>query len=156
MQIELTVNGAKTSVESDGRRTLLEVLREDLGLTGTKYGCGDGDCRACTVLVDGEAVASCQVSIGDVKGRRVGTIEGLARGDELHPVQKAFVEAEAMQCGYCVPGMILTTVGLLAETPKPDDDAIVEAMNGNLCRCCGYDNILRAVKIAAGRKEDAR
>ena len=156
MKLELTLNGATTSVDGDAERTLLEVLREDLGLTGTKYGCGEGDCRACTVLVDGEAVPACQLAIGDVKGREVRTIEGLAKGDELHPVQKAFLEAGAMQCGYCVPGMVLTAVGLLAKNPTPDDDAIVGAMNGNICRCCGYGNILRAVRIAADRKEEAR
>lgn len=156
MRLELTLNGARTSVDSDETRTLLEVLREDLDLTGTKYGCGDGDCRACTVLIDGEAAPSCQVRIGDAKGREVRTIEGLADGDELHAVQRAFVEADAMQCGYCVPGMVLAAVGLLAKNPKPDDAAIVEGMNGNICRCCGYGNILEAVRIAAGRKGNAR
>ena len=153
MRVEFTLNGAKRGLEVEGGRLLLEVLREDLGLTGTKYGCGEGDCRACTVLVDGKAVPSCQLTISEVKDREVKTIEGLATGDELHPVQRAFITAGAMQCGYCVPGMILTAAGLLAKNPKPTDDEIVEAMDGNLCRCCGYVNILDAVRIAAGRKE---
>ena len=156
MRLEFTLNGASTSVDTDGERTLLEVLRESLGLTGTKYGCGAGDCRACTVLLDGQAVPSCQVEMAEVKGRSVKTIEGLAKGDDLHFVQKAFLEADAMQCGYCVPGMILTAVELLANDAAPSDEAIVSAMNGNICRCCGYENILRAVRIAAGRKEGAR
>jgi aerobic-type carbon monoxide dehydrogenase small subunit (CoxS/CutS family) len=150
MQLEFTVNGAARRLDVEGERTLLEVLREDLGLTGTKYGCGEGDCRACTVLLDGEARPSCQVPIATVKGREVRTIESLAANGELHPVQRAFIAAGAMQCGYCVPGMILATVGLLAKNPKPDDDEIVEALNGNLCRCCGYVNVLNAARIAAG------
>jgi aerobic-type carbon monoxide dehydrogenase small subunit (CoxS/CutS family) len=154
MQLEFTLNGAKHRLETDGERTLLEVLREDLGLTGAKYGCGEGDCRACTVLVGGEAVASCQLSIREMKDKEVRTIEGLAAAGGLHPVQRAFIEAGAMQCGYCVPGMILTAASLLAENPKPTDAQIVEAMDGNLCRCCGYVNILEAVRIAAGRKEE--
>jgi len=156
MRFEFTLNDARTSIDCDEKRTLLEVLREDLGLTGTKYGCGEGDCRACTVLVDGEAVPSCQTRIPDVVGRRIRTIEGLAKGSELHPVQKAFIEADAMQCGYCVPGMVLSAVALLEKDPAPGDDAIVDAMDGNICRCCGYGNILRAVRIAAGRRESAR
>jgi aerobic-type carbon monoxide dehydrogenase small subunit (CoxS/CutS family) len=152
-RVEFTLNGAKQSLEVEGARSLLEVLREDLGLTGTKYGCGEGDCRACAVLVDGKAVPSCQLPMAEVKGREVKTIEGLAAGGDLHPLQRAFVMAGAMQCGYCVPGMILTAAGLLAKNPHPSDAEIVEGMNGNLCRCCGYVNILEAVRIAAGRKE---
>ena len=154
MQLEFTLNGEKRRLEADGERTLLEVLREDLDLTGTKYGCGEGDCRACTVLLDGEAVPSCQLSIREVQAREVRTIEGLAASGDLHPVQRAFIEAGAMQCGYCVPGMVLTAVGLLARNPRPADAEIVAAMDGNLCRCCGYVNILKAVRIAAGRKEE--
>ena len=152
-RFELLVNGARRAVDADAETTLLEVLREDLGLTGTKYGCGEGDCRACTVLVDGEAVPSCQLAIREVKEKEVRTIEGLAAGGGLHPVQQAFIEAGAMQCGYCVPGMVLTAVGLLAANPRPTDAQIVETLDGNLCRCCGYVNILKAVRIAAGRKE---
>jgi aerobic-type carbon monoxide dehydrogenase small subunit (CoxS/CutS family) len=153
MRLEFTLNGARRSLEVEGERTLLEVLREDMGLTGTKYGCGEGDCRACTVLIDGEPMTSCQVPMSEVGGRQVRTIEGLAAGGELHPVQRAFIEAGAMQCGYCVPGMILTAVGLLSKNPHPGDDEIVAAMDGNLCRCAGYVNVLEAIRIAARRKE---
>jgi aerobic-type carbon monoxide dehydrogenase small subunit (CoxS/CutS family) len=153
MRVEFTLNGAKRGLDVEGGRLLLEVLREDLGLTGTKYGCGEGDCRACTVLVDGKAVPSCQLTMAEVKDREVKTIEGLATAGELHPLQRAFVMAGAMQCGYCVPGMILTAAALLEKNPSPGDAEIVEAMDGNLCRCCGYVNILDAVRIAAGRKE---
>ena len=153
MRVEFTLNGAKRGLDVEGGRLLLEVLREDLGLTGTKYGCGEGDCRACTVLVDGKAVPSCQLTMAEVKDREVKTIEGLATAGELHPVQRAFIMAGAMQCGYCVPGMILTAAALLEKNPSPGDAEIVEAMDGNLCRCCGYVNILDAVRIAAGRKE---
>ena len=149
MQVEFTLNGAKRGLEVDAERSLLEVVREDLGLTGTKYGCGEGDCRACTVLIDGEPKPSCQVPVKNVGGRQVMTIEGLAAGGKLHPVQQAFIASGAMQCGYCVPGMILTTVSLLSKNPRPGDDDIVEALDGNLCRCCGYVNILDAVRLAA-------
>lgn len=156
MAIELTINGRKQRFEGDEKRSLLEVLREDLGLTGTKYGCGQGDCRACTVLVDGEPMVSCLTSMDEVGGSEIETIEGLAKDGELHPVQRAFLEAGAMQCGYCVPGMILRTVGLLAKNPKPSEEEIVSALDGNLCRCAGYVRILEAVRIASGRKEAKR
>ena len=156
MDVKITLNGARRSLSGDARRTVLEVLREDLGLTGTKYGCGEGDCRACTVLVNGEALPACQLGLSDVAGKEVRTIEGLAGSSDLHPVQRAFLDAGAMQCGFCVPGMILTAVNLLEENPKPSDADIVEAMNGNICRCCGYVNVLKAVRLAAARKEDGR
>lgn len=146
---DFRLNGGSQRVTVDSRRTLLEVLREDLGLTGTKYGCGEGRCRACTVLLDGRPVAACQTAMDDVAGHTLETIEGLAVAGRLHPVQAAFVEEEAMQCGYCVPGMILATVGLLRANPRPTRDEIIAAMNGNLCRCCGYPNLLRAVERAA-------
>jgi len=149
MQVEFTLNGAKRGLEVDAERSLLEVVREDLGLTGTKYGCGEGDCRACTVLIDGEPKPSCQVPMKNVGGHQVMTIEGLAASGKLHPVQQAFIASGAMQCGYCVPGMILATVSLLSKNPRPGDDDIVEALDGNLCRCCGYVNILDAVRLAA-------
>lgn len=155
MAVDFTLNGEKRSVETDEQRTLLELLREDLGLTGTKYGCGEGDCRACTVLLDGDPVASCQVTGSEVRGKKVQTIEGLANGDKLHPVQQAFLDAGAMQCGYCVPGMILTAVGLLAKNPRPTDDEIADGLNGNICRCCGYPNIVEAVRRASGRTASA-
>jgi aerobic-type carbon monoxide dehydrogenase small subunit (CoxS/CutS family) len=147
--VSCTINGQSRSVTTDPRRTLLDVLREDLNLTGTKYGCGEGQCRACTVLVDGRATQACQTTIDEVAGHRVETIEGLATGEQLHPVQAAFIEEGAMQCGYCVPGMILSTVALLRRTPRPSRDEIIAGLNGNLCRCCGYVNVLKAVERCA-------
>ena len=149
MKIRLTVNGKSQQVETEGDRPLLDVLREDLGLTGTKYGCGEGQCRACTVLLDGRAVTSCRTPVRSAADRKIVTIEGLAQSGKLHRVQQAFVDANAMQCGYCVPGMVLTAVALLERNPKPTDAQIVEGMNGNLCRCCGYPNLIAAVKKAA-------
>ena len=147
--VAFTLNAKPQRISTDLRRTLLEVLREDLQLTGTKYGCGEGQCRACTVLMDGKAVQSCQVTLEEMAGRQIQTIEGLAHEDKLHPVQEAFMRENAMQCGYCVPGMIMATVGLLARNPKPTPAEIVAALNGNLCRCCGYVNIVKAVQRAA-------
>ena len=149
MNLTLSINGQPTEVRSDGERSLLEVLREDLGLTGTKYGCGEGECRACTVLLDGRAVPSCRRSISSVQGKKITTIEGLAGKDGLADIQQAFLTAEAMQCGYCVPGMILTAKALLDDHPRPSKAEIVEALNGNLCRCCGYQRIVEAVQRAA-------
>lgn len=146
---EFKVNGRAKTVITDGRRPLLDVLREDLGLTGTKYGCGEGQCRACTVLVDGRPTLSCLTPVSRAAGASIVTIEGLATGGELHPVQQAFLDEGAMQCGYCVPGMILTAVALLEANPKPTTDEIVAAMNGNLCRCCGYPRIVAAIRRAA-------
>jgi len=145
----LNVNGEERTVRSDPRRTLLDVLREDLPLTGTKYGCGEGQCRACTVLLDGRPASSCLTSVSRAAGKRITTIEGLAKGDELSPVQEAFLEQRAMQCGYCVPGQVLMAAALLEGNPNPTDDEIVSWMNGNLCRCNGYPNILAAVRRAA-------
>lgn len=150
MKIAFTVNGKAHSVETEGERPLLEVLREDLGLTGTKYGCGEGQCRACTVLLDGRAITSCRTPVRSAAGKKVVTIEGLAQNGTLHKVQQAFLDTDAMQCGYCVPGMVLTAVALLQRNPKPTEQQIVEGMNGNLCRCCGYPNLVAAVKKAAG------
>ncbi len=152
--IQCTVNREAVRVTSDPRRTLLDVLREDLGLTGTKYGCGEGHCRACTVLIDGAATRSCQTPIEEVAGRTIETIEGLAHGDQLHPVQQAFIAEGAMQCGYCVPGMILSTVSLLRRNPRPTRDEIIAGLNGNLCRCCGYVNILQAVERCAAQPQE--
>lgn len=145
-----TVNGKARSVETEAERPLLEVLREDLSLTGVKYGCGEGQCRACTVLLDGQPVTSCQTPVSGAAGKKVVTIEGLASGDRLHPVQQAFVDEGAMQCGYCVPGLILTAAALLERNRRPSDEQIIAALNGNLCRCCGYPRILAAVRRAAG------
>jgi aerobic-type carbon monoxide dehydrogenase small subunit (CoxS/CutS family) len=142
------VNGKVRSVETDLDRPLLDVLREDLGLTGTKYGCGEGQCRACTVLMDGKAIASCITPVRLAQGKKIVTIEGLA-GSGLHPVQQAFLDEDAMQCGYCTPGMIMRTVSLLESNSKPTEEQIIEALNGNLCRCSGYVRVLAAVKRAA-------
>jgi aerobic-type carbon monoxide dehydrogenase small subunit (CoxS/CutS family) len=154
--IILTVNGKKTTVTTDPRRTLLEVLREDLRLTGTKQGCREGRCGACTVLVDGRRVFSCQTLAVNVDKMAITTIEGLASGDALHPVQQAFLEEGALQCGYCTPGTILATVALLNSTPHPTDKEIIQGINGNLCRCCGYPKILRAVRRAVTLSSEAR
>lgn len=154
--IQFTVNGKSQRVSTNARRTLLDVLREDLNLTGTKFGCGEGQCRACTVLLDGKAVESCQTTMDEVEGRKIETIEGLANGAALHPVQEAFVKEGAMQCGYCVPGMIMATVGLLRRNPKPTQAQIVEGLNGNLCRCCGYVDVLKAVQRAAPTTKEAK
>lgn len=149
MTIRFKVNGKERSVDTPAARPLLEVLREDLGLTGTKYGCGEGQCRACTVLLDGRAIVSCITPVSAANGKSITTIEGLAQNGKLHPVQQAFVDEGAMQCGYCTPGMVLRTVALLDQTPKPSEQQIVDGLNGSLCRCCGYPRIIEAVKRAA-------
>src|SRR4029434_3084753 len=140
--LNLNINGRVRTVETDTERMLLDVVREDLDLTGTKYGCGEGQCRACTVLIDGNPVRSCLTEITEVEGGKVETIESLAADGKLHPVQEAFVKEGAMQCGYCVPGLILATSALLKRNASPTREQIVEALNGNLCRCCGYVNVI--------------
>lgn len=152
-EFSVKVNGRSLSTESPGERPLLDVLREDFGLTGTKYGCGEGQCRACTVLVDGEPRPSCVTRVSDAAGKTITTIEGLADGDRLTSVQQAFVDADAAQCGYCTSGMIVEATALLERNPSPGREEIVEAMNPHLCRCCGYRNILTAVEKAAGAVE---
>ncbi|MGP8075313.1 MAG: (2Fe-2S)-binding protein [Thermoplasmata archaeon] len=144
----LRVNGVDREVSLDRDRSLLYVLREELGLTGTKYGCGEGECGACKVLLDGVAVRACKTPVGEAVGRSVTTIEGLAQGGRLHPVQQAFVDASAFQCGFCIPGMIIASVSLLSQNPRPTEEEIRAAMDGNLCRCCGYLRIVRAVQRA--------
>jgi len=151
MNLRLTVNGEAKTVTTDGDRPLLDVLREDLDLTGAKYGCGERQCGACSVLVEGKRVFSCRTSASKVDGKSVQTIEGLSSGEALHPVQQAYLDQHAFQCGYCTAGMIMNTVALLQEHPKPTDEQIVAAMNGNLCRCCAYPDILQAVRQCAGR-----
>ncbi len=146
---ELHVNGAQRHINADPERTLLSVLRDDLDLTGTKYGCGEGQCAACTVLIDGQATKSCLTKVGTVAAKRIVTIEGLAPEGKLHPVQEAFLEADAMQCGYCTPGMILGAVALLERTPHPSDAEIVSGMNGHICRCGTYPRVVSAVRAAA-------
>ncbi len=150
--ITLTVNGQPVTAEVEPRTTLADFLREGLGLTGTKLGCEHGICGSCTVLWDGEAVRSCLVLAVQADGATITTIEGLATDGALHPVQQAFWEEHALQCGFCTPGMVLTAVAFLAENPDPDDGAIREALSGNLCRCTGYQNIVRAVRSAAERQ----
>jgi aerobic-type carbon monoxide dehydrogenase small subunit (CoxS/CutS family) len=143
------VNGADHSVSLDPDRHLLYVLREELELTGTKYGCGEGECGACKVLLDGVAVRACQTPIGEAVGHSVTTIEGLAQGQRLHPVQQAFIDAGAFQCGFCTPGMIIAATALLRRTPRPSDAEVRAALDGNLCRCGGYLRILDAVQRAS-------
>ncbi|MHC5078566.1 MAG: (2Fe-2S)-binding protein [Planctomycetota bacterium] len=152
----LQVNGGVREVASAPNRTLLEVLREDLGLTGTKEGCGVGECGSCTVLVDGVPQNACLILADQAAGTKIETIENLAEGNRLHPIQEAFVEKGAIQCGFCTPGMILTAKAFLAEAPAPTEEEIRKAMAGNLCRCTGYEKIVEAVTHAAetmkGRK----
>jgi len=151
VRLALTVNGESREVLAAVHKTLLEVLREDLGLTGTKHGCELGECGTCTVLVDGEPVLSCLALPVAIEGRAITTIEGMAEGGELHPLQQAFAELGAAQCGYCTPGILLTAQALLDETPTPTRDEIKEALAGNLCRCTGYTKILDAVELASMR-----
>ena len=147
--IEFKLNNKQTRLEVERDRTLLWVLRSDLGLTGPKYGCGIGACGACTVLLNKEAVRSCQIPVSDVKGKEVLTIEGLATNGRLHPLQMAFVDHDALQCGFCTPGMILTAYSLLWKKPAPTEADIIEGMEENLCRCGGYQRIVQAIQTAA-------
>ena len=149
-RISLTVNGAEHELEVEPRDLLVYVLRERLGLTGTNVGCDTTSCGACTVLLNGESIKSCSLLAVQADGQELTTIEGLARNGELHPVQQAFHEQHGLQCGYCTPGMVMATVSLLAENPKPSEDEIRLALEGNLCRCTGYHNIVKAVQAAAG------
>jgi aerobic-type carbon monoxide dehydrogenase small subunit (CoxS/CutS family) len=152
----LSVNGKDHQVDTEPDRPLLDVLREDLDLTGTKYGCGEGQCRACTVLMDGRPVISCVTPVHAAAGKQITTIEGVERNGRLHPVQQAFLEEGALQCGYCTPGMVLRTVALLTHEPHPSEARIVESLNGNICRCNGYPRIIAAVKMAAAVKSAAQ
>jgi len=149
-EITLNINGADHHVNAADSEMLLYVLRDRLNLTGTKYGCGEGQCGACTVLLDGRATRSCRTPASTAAGRKITTIEGLENNGRLHPVQQAFLDEEAFQCSYCTPGMIMSAVGLLSSNPKPSDDEIVLGMNGNICRCGTYGRIMGAVRRAAG------
>ncbi len=154
-KIQLAINGKSYSVDADPQTSLLSVLREDMDLTGSKYGCGEGMCGACTVLIDGKATRSCVTRVGSVAQKKVTTIEGLASGDHLHPVQEAFLEVGAMQCAYCTSGMIMSAVALLQKNPNPQEKEIVDFMDGNVCRCGTYPRIVTAIQKAAKASQAA-
>ena len=156
MLIELEVNGRRQRVDVDPDRTLLSVLREELALTGSKYGCGEGQCGACTVLLGANAVKSCRTTVATAATAPVTTIEGLEQGGRLHPLQQSFMDETAMQCGYCTPGMIMAGVALLRSTPSPTTDEIVRGMNGNVCRCGMYPQIVAAIQRAAASARGKR
>ena len=155
-KIRFTLNNKPVSLEVDGDRKLLWVLRTELGLTGTKYGCGEGICGSCTVLINNEAIPSCQTRIKDVNGAEVVTIEGLEKDGDLHPLQKAFIEHDALQCGFCTPGMILKAHSILTENPSPSRAEIVEGMENNLCRCGSHNRIVDAIESAAKEMRGGR
>jgi aerobic-type carbon monoxide dehydrogenase small subunit (CoxS/CutS family) len=146
---ELHVNGKSAAIDADGERTLLSVLRDDLGLTGTKYGCGEGQCGACTVLIDGVPTRSCNTHVESVGQKKITTIESLSQEGKLHPLQQAFLKVDAMQCGYCTTGMIVSALGLLQKNPNPSEREIIRGMNGNICRCGTYRRIMAAIQQAA-------
>ena len=152
-EVSFTLNGKPVTVQADGDRKLLWVLRTDLGLTGTKYGCGEGFCGACTVVVDREAVRSCHTALKDVAGKEVVTIEGLATDGKLHPLQEAFAEHDALQCGYCTPGMIMNAYAMLLSNPHPSRQEVVQEMEGNLCRCGAHQRIFQAIEAASQKME---
>jgi nicotinate dehydrogenase subunit A len=154
--IHFKLNGKPVTLEADGERMLLWALRTDLALTGAKYGCGEGLCGACTVLINGEAALSCQTPLKDVNGAAVVTIEGLAQNGNLHPIQQAFIDQDALQCGFCTPGMIMKAHSFLAENPEPTRDEIIAAMDDNLCRCGSYNRIIQAVQSAAKRIKEGK
>ena len=147
----LNVNGKKLTVDVDSTVSLLSVLRNDLDLTGSKYGCGEGQCGACTVLLEGQPIRSCTTQVGRAAGKQIVTIEGLEKDGKLHPLQEAFIKADAMQCAYCTSGMIMSASALLTKTPKPTRDDIISGMNGNICRCGTYQRIIEAIQIASGQ-----
>lgn len=151
MKVQFTLNGKQLSLDVEPGRPLLDVLRKDLGLTGTKEGCGQGECGACTVILNRKAVLSCLIPVGRVENSSVTTIEGLETAEGLHPLQRAFVETGAVQCGFCTPGMILSAKATLDENPSPSEQEIREAISGNLCRCTGYGKIVEAIQYAAQR-----
>jgi len=148
-RIELQINGTKHTVQVDSDRSLLSVLRDELDLTGSKYGCGEGQCGACTVLIDSKPTRSCITYINQIEGKKITTIEGIAANGNLHPLQEAFLKADALQCGYCTSGMIMSGVGLLQQNPNPTREEAIAFMKGNVCRCGTYDRILAAIKMAA-------
>lgn len=151
LKVELTINGKKREVETTASTRLLDLIRDDLHLTGTKEGCGKGECGACTVIMNNELVASCLVLAPQADGAIITTIEGICHGEKLHPIQEAFIETGAVQCGFCTPGMILAAKKLLEENPHPNKEKIKRGISGNLCRCTGYQKIIDAIKLAANR-----
>lgn len=153
MRIKFVLNGKAREMDVSPDRRVVDLLREDLGLAGTKEGCGSGECGACTILVDGESRLSCLMLAAQIEGRSITTIEGLSSEDTLHPVQEAFVDSGAVQCGFCTPGMVLAAVDLLQRRPHPSRHGIREGISGNLCRCTGYQKIVDAVEVAAGKME---
>jgi carbon-monoxide dehydrogenase small subunit len=155
-KIEFTLNGKDVSVELEESKKLLWVLRTHFNLTGTKYGCGEGYCGACTVLINNLATRSCATTIGEVAGKNVVTIEGLAKGEKLHPVQQAFADHDALQCGYCTPGMIMNAIGLLNDQPTPSREDIILGMEDNLCRCGAHNRILDAIEAAANEMQNGK
>ena len=152
---DLRINGTSHQVDGAPDDSLLSVLRYELNLTGSKFGCGEGQCGACTVLLDGQAVRSCVTRIGSVSGKNITTIEAVAEGDRLHPVQQAFIEADAFQCGYCTVGMVMATIGMLKTHPNPSDDEIARLMDRNVCRCGTYPRIVKAIKLAVNKNKAA-
>ncbi len=156
MKIQCVVNGQRVEQDVDSDLRLLDFIRETLHLTGTKEGCGEGECGACTVLMDGKAVNSCLVLAPQADGANIITVEGLAEGHTLHPIQQAYVETGAVQCGFCTPGFIMATYALLQDTPDPSEEEILSGLEGNLCRCTGYSKIVEAVKLAAIRMRDSK
>lgn len=151
MDLEITVNGKHLKRKVDGNKRLIDFLREELGFTGVKEGCGVGECGACTVLIDGESVLSCLTRVAQVNGKEILTVEGLSKGGDLHPVQQAFVETGGVQCGFCTPGFIMVAVELLERNPDPSREEIREYIEGNICRCTGYVKIVDAIELAAER-----
>jgi aerobic-type carbon monoxide dehydrogenase small subunit (CoxS/CutS family) len=145
---ELHINGRNHAIDANPDRTLLDVLRSDLSLGGAKYGCGEGKCGACTVLIDGKAIRSCKTRVNAAQGKKIETIEGLAQGETLHPLQAAFLKHGSLQCGYCTPGMIMSAVALLRDTPEPTREEVIREMNGNICRCGTYNRIIAAIQTA--------
>ena len=156
LTLNFIVNGAKVRLRVPANRTLLDILREDLGLTGTKRGCDTGECGACTVLMNGRSVNSCLVLAGEVEGAEIITVEGLGGEEALHPLQEAFLEEDAVQCGFCIPGMLMSAKYLLDRNPDPSEEEIKEAISGNLCRCTGYIPIIRAIKRAALKLKESK
>jgi carbon-monoxide dehydrogenase small subunit len=155
-EIKLTVNDTEYTIYVKPQATLLDIIREDLGLIGTKEGCGEGECGACTVLMDGMAVNACLILAAEADGKKITTIEGLANGSELHPIQQAFVDIGGLQCGFCTPGMILSTKALLDKNNDPTDEEIRKGIEGNFCRCTGYTKIIESVRVASNRMKELK